>query len=92
VITKVTFNERGLKIAEYPPVRLPTLPGGWDGIAVSSYPTTYSGFDVLNRFDSDKLVYRFNSDRNTFVELRQRPGVRGSLCMEPLLQLAVRCR
>jgi RHS repeat-associated protein len=57
IITKVTFNERGIKIAEYPPYHLSTLPGGWDGAAASPYPTSYSGIDALGR-STAKTVQR----------------------------------
>jgi RHS repeat-associated protein len=49
VITGVYYNERGVKVAEYPPWRTSGDPGEWNGAALSPYPTWYSSIDALGR-------------------------------------------
>ena len=55
VIVKTEYNERGLKITDYPPFETSVGPGDWDG-SVSPYPTRYSGFDALGRAATKTVV------------------------------------
>jgi Salmonella virulence plasmid 65kDa B protein/FG-GAP-like repeat len=43
IIAKIDYNERGIKVAEYPPLNTLGTPGQWDGATASAYPTKYSG-------------------------------------------------
>ncbi len=51
VLTKVDYNSRGIKIAEYQPSKNPApgTPGSWDGASASPYSSQYSRIDALGR-------------------------------------------
>ncbi len=49
IVTKVAYNEPGLKVAEYAPWKSSVLPGQWDGSSRSPFVTQYSRIDALAR-------------------------------------------
>ena len=49
IISKIDYNARGAKIADYPPMQTTVTPGQWDGVTASSYPTRYTLIDALGR-------------------------------------------
>jgi len=56
IVTKVSYNERGAKIAEFQPWKSGTLAGAWDGTSGSPYSTQYSRIDAFGRVGSKKVV------------------------------------
>src|SRR5262249_30268694 len=60
IVTKVRFNQRGVKISQFEPWKAPTLPGQWDGSSGSAFTTQYSGIDVFGRTGT-KTVTRSSS-------------------------------
>jgi Fe-S cluster assembly scaffold protein SufB len=49
IVSRIDYNERGIKVAEYPPKSTAAVPGMWDGVTSSAYPTRYSDIDLLGR-------------------------------------------
>jgi RHS repeat-associated protein len=56
IITKVAYNERGLKVAEYAPWKSSVAPGQWDGSSASPFVTQYSRIDALARIGVKTVV------------------------------------
>jgi RHS repeat-associated protein len=49
ILTKITYNARGKKIAESAPLKGTWTAGGWDGVTSSSFGTQYSSLDAYGR-------------------------------------------
>jgi hypothetical protein len=49
IVTKIAYNERGLKVAEYAPWKSFVQPAQWDGASASPFVTQYSRIDALAR-------------------------------------------
>src|SRR6266571_1231702 len=56
IVTKVAYNEPGLKVAEYAPWKSSVLPGQWDGSSRSPFVTQYSRIDALARVGTKTVL------------------------------------
>jgi YD repeat-containing protein len=56
IVTKVAYNERGRRVAEYAPWKSSVLPGQWDGSSASPFVTQYSRIDALARVGMKTVV------------------------------------